>query len=222
VKITLEELGVNEVKQVHIKLGYVHDCSNLLVLNNDSDVLKVGQMVNDSRMVGLYVEHETTNKIGEPSQTDNLTSSFPHVNEPVSYVGDCDESMTINNHRDSDDHLVNVTYDCDFSAAGYAIMFDENIISDVEFGGINRYVPRVESIGSKAKDKHKGHNVFNENSDISNSNFELGMFLTDMSLFRKTVRQHAIKNGKDVVFSINEITNVQIMYAAKLYDENSI
>ncbi|GER41966.1 phosphate import ATP-binding protein pstB [Striga asiatica] len=80
--------------------------------------------------------------------------------------------------------------------------------------------PRVESIGSKAKDKHKGHNVFNENSEISNSNFELGMFLTDMSLFRKTVRQHAIKNGKDVVFSINEITNIKSIDWSKWYVES--
>lgn len=86
------ELGLKRVKGFYCSRGGIDDADTVYPLVTDSDVLLVGQFINDQRVVGLFVEHEEE-YVEERETTEREDSEHPsaEVTEPVNNMGEGNE-----------------------------------------------------------------------------------------------------------------------------------
>ncbi|KAL0409365.1 UNVERIFIED_CONTAM: hypothetical protein Sradi_1870900 [Sesamum radiatum] len=121
------------------------------------------------------------------------------------------------------------------------ILFESNIDPDVEWRGLHfnnsiNVEQETSELGSQFSDgtqsTHHGHPIFNKRMDVEDPKFELGMCFSDTATLRQAIRQHAIVNGRDVTFTLNDRHKVQakckhetcswLIYASKVQNEDTM
>ncbi|KAK6122741.1 hypothetical protein DH2020_043521 [Rehmannia glutinosa] len=116
------------------------------------------------------------------------------------------------------------------------LLFDGNIDDEVEWGDLSMNKNEAEASNSQLRTNEgsklqKSHPVFNHKTHISDPKFELGMRFHDIATLSQ-IRQHSIKQGRDVKFTINLSYKVQskckhgkcpwVIYASKLPKEDTV
>lgn len=65
------------------------------------------------------------------------------------------------------------------------------------------------------RNMHNGHPIFNIKTDLDDPKFELGICFTGTVTFIQVIRNHSIKHGRDIIYTINYKYKVQVKYKHK-------
>ncbi|KAL0409367.1 UNVERIFIED_CONTAM: hypothetical protein Sradi_1871100 [Sesamum radiatum] len=169
-------------------------------------------------------EREEEHSVEQPSIDNNQSS-------------DDGDEQSVGEDSDFSDRLV----DSEFELSDDDILFESNIDPDVEWRGLHfnnsiNVEQETSELGSQFSDgtqsTHHGHPIFNKRMDVEDPKFELGMCFSDTATLRQAIRQHAIVNGRDVTFTINDRHKVQakckhetcswLIYASKVQNEDTM
>lgn len=210
------------------------------------------EIVNDPSTDSESLGHESETYPNVDELLGHESEIFPNIDEPLQFMGDHnDEDVHIHNSEnfnndsgdngDSDDNQY-VGSDSEFSdtfidseceVSDDDILFESNIDVDIEWGGLQQHhkQPCEGSTSEEVRNTSKDHPIFNKRADILDPRFELGMCFPDNVTFREAVRQHSIKQGRQVVFTVNHKNKVQakckhescswMIYASKVQHEDT-
>ncbi|KAK6145893.1 hypothetical protein DH2020_019762 [Rehmannia glutinosa] len=139
---------------------------------------------------------------------------------------------------DSDSEFSDKFADSDWDVSDDDVLFDSHIDEEVEWGGLNMstQIAHMKGVsndqGAHEDEMHNGCPIFNRSVDLVDPEFELGMCFKDTAEIREAIRQHVIKQGRDVIFTINDKFKVQakckhktcpwVIYASKVQKEDTM
>ncbi|KAK6156803.1 hypothetical protein DH2020_011051 [Rehmannia glutinosa] len=190
--------------------------------------------------MGVDDDVEVSEEHVDQNETDDEVSD-EHVNEEEHIndydLSDSDYEQSVGSDSQRSEGFV----DSEIEVSDDDLLFDGNIDDEVEWGGLSMNKNEAEASNSQLRSQlrtnegsklQKSHPVFNHKANISDPKFELGMQFPDIATFRSAVRQHTIKQGRDVKFTINLSYKVQakckhgkcpwVIYASKLPKEDTV
>ncbi|KAL0345388.1 UNVERIFIED_CONTAM: hypothetical protein Sradi_4370100 [Sesamum radiatum] len=211
------------------------------VRDEDGSGLAYGRPCPDYEKQKLNENLTENESVGEPEHTDNNEREEEHSVEQPSIdnnqSSDDGDEQSVGEDSDFSDRLV----DSEFELSDDDILFESNIDPDVEWRGLHfnnsiNVEQETSELGSQFSDgtqsTHHGHPIFNKRMDVEDPKFELGMCFSDTATLRQAIRQHAIVNGRDVTFTINDRHKVQakckhetcswLIYASKVQNEDTM
>ncbi|KAH7857175.1 hypothetical protein Vadar_009876 [Vaccinium darrowii] len=168
----------------------------------DQDVMDFGLGFDvKKRVVQIYMRHaELTNVVGGTQASETIKNK----SRPTAIVINEDPD-----HEDSDDYDPESSSsedesDVDFHDSDYNLSDDDNLVETIPVYGstyLSSGYSSSDEEGGSSKRVRKKYKLFNEQTDMDNPQFLVGMEFKNHSLFRDAVKEHGIKNA-DKVFRV--------------------
>lgn len=200
--------------------------------------------------VTVHVDENVFPSIDEPLEFigDNEDMRQPENNQREGHIGSSEPfkmcnfiDNSISDDSDdvqswgSDSELSDQIVDSEFEISDDDVLFDANIDDDVEWGGLENQLIMHED-AARENEKEVGNGRANlaiaKSTRVRDDEFYVGMCFGDINEFRKMVRLHSIRLGRDVKFSINHSKKVQakckhpsypwLIYASQAQHEDTI
>ncbi|KAK8943070.1 hypothetical protein KSP39_PZI008986 [Platanthera zijinensis] len=191
------------------------DSNNLILVVNDDDVANLIRYINVERVVDIYVE--TIEAVFDCDMPERTSYDEHDLGGPI--VELMQDSESISNEEDTDEN--DSTFSDDFEDVDFDIDdldYDEYVDEAVEWVGLNDTAnqiidhPKDKVFPSSKANKGKTlcYQIYQDNANDCNFEFEVGMCFNTVDDFREAVRTYSNMQGKPIKFTKNCSDKVQV------------
>ncbi|KAG8369567.1 hypothetical protein BUALT_Bualt14G0026800 [Buddleja alternifolia] len=220
------QIGQVEGVVFYFSLKGPDDCSDLECLIHDCDARNLFAVVNRERVVGVYIEYaemggDFLSHLESNQPLSPQSKTFVDGSNEENYMSNMIEEENLTNSDSSNDTNAeeeDPEFSDGFQESDYDeddILYDENIDDEVEWVGIWDKVeqPILTKSHLPVQPKSVGSSqfpIYNDDADLSDFEFDVGLCFKTVSEFREAIRKYAIKQGKPLTFTKNCSDKVQV------------